>query len=318
MNNVKSEKIYKTANREPLGHGPDRGVVLPLKFTQGKLPFGEKSVSSLEPAKAIIFPEQTESLDVANELYKRSHGSYGPGEQRSRNYHWSVDPEQTRFGRKGDTIALNGTSTNIVEVLKPTPANAAIVVNSKKVEDFRNMADHLGQSKNLGQDSGKRPVDIVYGKKNKSSGVTAAEVMKGKYTLDDNAPDQDLGKSITPGFRNISLETRAYGCPSIRSDIPTVHPSRRSLADSQNYGDDVPAQDLINPPAFSDLAIGPTTLNEEMSKAVLVSLFKRIGYSFDPAVSDAIFERASQGRPKATVNEFRNCVNEYILNNNLA
>ncbi len=75
-----------------------------------------------------------------------------------------------------------------------------------KVEDFRNMADHLGQSKNLGQDSGHRPVDIVYGKKNKSSGVTAAEVMKGKYTLDDNAPDRDLGKSITPGFRNISLE----------------------------------------------------------------------------------------------------------------
>ncbi len=113
-------------------------------------------------------------------------------------------------------------------------------------------------------------------------------------------------------------QARAYGCPSIRSDIPAVHPSRRSLADSQNYGDDVPAQDLINPPAFSDLAIGPTSLNEEKSKAVLVALFKRIGYSFDPAVSDAIFERAAQGRNVATVNSFRNCVNEYILANKLA
>ena len=52
------------------------------------------------------------------------------------------------------------------------------------------------------------------------------------------------------------MDDRAYGCPSIRSDIPTLPPHRRSLADSQNYGDDVPAQDLINPPMFSDLAIG--------------------------------------------------------------
>ncbi len=106
----------------------------PIDFNlfAGKIPFGEKSVSSLEPAKAIIFPEQTESLDVANDLYKRSHGSYGPGEQRSRNYQWRIDPEQTRFGRKGDTIALNGTSQNVMDVLKPAPSNTA-AVNSKKV-----------------------------------------------------------------------------------------------------------------------------------------------------------------------------------------
>lgn len=35
MNGVKAEKIYKSSNREPLGHGPDRGVVLPMKFTVG-------------------------------------------------------------------------------------------------------------------------------------------------------------------------------------------------------------------------------------------------------------------------------------------
>ncbi len=35
MNYVKSEKIYKTSNREPLGHVPDRGIILPSKFTEG-------------------------------------------------------------------------------------------------------------------------------------------------------------------------------------------------------------------------------------------------------------------------------------------
>jgi len=72
------------------------------------------------------------------------------------------------------------------------------------------MGDILGQSKNLGQDSGFRPPDMVYGKKNPNRGIGAAEVMKGKYTERDNAPDKDLGKSIMPGFRNISLEVLIY------------------------------------------------------------------------------------------------------------
>jgi hypothetical protein len=85
------------------------------------------------------------------ELYKRSHGSYAPGEQRRRGYEWPVDPEMTRFGAKGDTIAFNGVSKNIADVLNGTQGGGPGVVNTKKVEDFRNMADILGQSKNLGQ-----------------------------------------------------------------------------------------------------------------------------------------------------------------------
>ena len=317
MNNVKAEKVYKTVNREPLGHGPDRSVALPDKFTKGREPFGEKSVSSKEPAKGIIFPDMREDSEEGNELYKRSHGSYQPGEQRSRKYDWNVNVETTRFGRAGDTIALNGVSTNIDNVLKPPPNPNEVAVNMKRVEDFRNMGDSLGRSKNLGQDSGARPDDIVYGFKPKASGVTAAEVMKGRYRVEDNAQDMDLGKSITPGFRNIALETRAYGCPSIRSDIPAVAVERRSLADSQNYGDDVPAQDLINPPAFSDLAIGPKSLSDEKTKEQLVALFARVGYTLEPRVADHIFDQASQGSGFASVNSFRNALNEFILDNEL-
>ena len=104
------------------------------------------------------------------------------------------------------------------------------------------MADMLGQSKNLGQDSASRPRDLVYGKSSGSKGLSAAEVIKGKYDIRDQRPDEDLGKSITPGFRNLAFSDRAFGCPSIRSDIPALDPSKRSLADAQNYGDDVPAQ----------------------------------------------------------------------------
>lgn len=36
INTIKAEKVYKQANREPLGHMPDRGYHLPEKYTVGK------------------------------------------------------------------------------------------------------------------------------------------------------------------------------------------------------------------------------------------------------------------------------------------
>jgi len=45
-------------------------------------------------------------------------------------------------------------------------------------------------------------------------------VIKGNYTEADQLPDRDLGKTLTPGFRNVTLETRAFGVPCIRTDLP--------------------------------------------------------------------------------------------------
>lgn len=100
----------------------------------GHEPFGIKSASSMEPAKALIFPTDIDETEEGLELYKRSHGSYAPGEQRRRNYDWNIDPERTRFGAKGDTIAFNGVSKNIADVLNGS-ANLSKngVVNTKKV-----------------------------------------------------------------------------------------------------------------------------------------------------------------------------------------
>lgn len=154
----------------------------------------------------MIFPVDNPEVNSTSDLYKKSHGSYGPGEQRRRGYNWNIDPETTRFGAKGDTIAFNGVSKNISEVLKGSESYTAPIVNTKKVEDFRNMGDILGQSKNLGQDSGLRPHDMIYGKPSGSKMVTAADVLRGKYSNADLQPDRDLGKSITPGFRNLTFQ----------------------------------------------------------------------------------------------------------------
>lgn len=314
INQMKDEKIYRRLSREPLGRIPDRNYQLPSKFTEGQQPFGIKSQSSLEPAKNLIFPADIDPSG-GEDLYKRSYGSYAPGEQMRRNYDWGIDPETTRFGQRGDTIALNGVSRNVAMVLDTS--HKGPVADKKKVEDFRNMSDMLGMSKNLGQDSAKRPPDLVYGRPSGVKGWSAAEVIKGAYSDHEQRPDLDLGKSITPGFRNITYNDRAYGCPSIRSDIPALDPSKRSLADAQNYGDDVPAQDLINPPAFSDLAIGPLVMNERYTRQRLFDLFQRIGYELEDSLRNQIFDNVADGTDRATINDFRDALNRFILHNKL-
>ena len=123
MELIKAEKVYKQRAREPLGTTYMRdGIRLPEKFTTGKESFGIKSVSSLEPAKEIIFPDIKEEDIKAEEIYIKSHNNWPVGAQRSRGIDWtktSANPETTAFGRKGDTIAFNGVSANIAVVLNP-------------------------------------------------------------------------------------------------------------------------------------------------------------------------------------------------------
>lgn len=213
INTEKAEAVYRMRAREPLGRTVDRHVALPSKFTLGKTPFGCVGKSDVEKAKDIIFPDLTAEQIEGEEIYRRSHGFSYPGEQKNRGYKWYVDPTTTRFGVKGDTIALNGVSKSIADVLRGA-GDTPSVVNTKKVEDYRNMGDVLGQARNLGQNSAARPYDTVYGRGSASMRKTgnvwgAAEVIRGKYTVDQQLPDHDLGKSITPGFRNVSLEVRS-------------------------------------------------------------------------------------------------------------
>lgn len=90
-----------------------------------------------------------------------------------------------------------------------------------------------------------------------------------------------------------------------------MDPMKRSIADAQNYGDDVPAQDLINPPAFADLSIEPMVMTQYRGKAQLLSLFAKIGMEFSAEVGDAIFQEASRGYDEATINDFRNAAVMY-------
>ena len=78
---------------------------------------------------------------------------------------------------KGDTIALNGVSKNVTDVLKSVDDRAPLV-NTKNVEDFRETKDLLGRSKNLGQGSASRPID--YGTKRNIYIIFFSDVLIGE------------------------------------------------------------------------------------------------------------------------------------------
>lgn len=88
-----------------------------------------------------------------------------------------------------------------------------------QVEDFRNMGDILGQSRNLGQGSGSRNTGTIYGKPSmnpKKTHWSAGEIIKGFYQPEDQLPDRDLEKSIMPGFRNVTVEVSTSYSPFSR------------------------------------------------------------------------------------------------------
>jgi hypothetical protein len=138
LNFAKAENIYYTTKREPLGRVYSRHHQLPQKFLEGLFiksllclsnlhvsllfdlsgePFGQTMRGQEDTAKTLLFPKITEGQGYADEMYKKSHGTWGVGEQKQRNYDWQYDPNRTVFGMKGKDIAFNGVSKNVAEVL---------------------------------------------------------------------------------------------------------------------------------------------------------------------------------------------------------
>lgn len=310
--NAKMESCYATAKREPLGKSFNRGHVLPDQCKNKDFAYGVSTGSS-QDAKDLIYPTVVEDDSQHHELYLKSHAAFGPGEQRNRNYEWDktgMDPVKHRFGKVESTARV----TNLVEMCLNPAIDESVPkteITAKQVEDMKNTRDHLGRARNLGHGERGLPEDHIFGVVGASDRWDARTCIQGQYSAEEQAPDPDLGCSMTVGWRNVTTETRAYGCPSIRSDVEP--PATRSVADNNNYGDDVPAEFLLYPPQFASLGIEDAEFAKPRAKDEIFALFKDSGCASIAVDLEQVWETACGDTltppGSVSVEEFRRALN---------
>lgn len=170
----------------------------------------------------------------------------------------------------------------------------------KTVEDVKAVQyDHLGKVKNLGQ--GLHP-SITDGQcfgapsMKDSSEWNAAKCLRGEPSAKELMPDMDLGRCTKPGSRNqvrAAMDSeRAFGIPSIRTDIPNKE--FKSVANHQNYGDEPEAVDILFPATNLEMGVTEADFMRARPKADIRTLFERIGYAYKPGKFNAIFNRSVQ------------------------
>jgi hypothetical protein len=100
------------------------------------------------------------------DLYRKTHNNYMAGEQKRRNYNWTVDPTDHVFGIKEQKV-LNGAATAIhYERQAESFPKTEIVL--KNVEDFRSVRiEPLGRPKCHGQGQAPKGADHVFGIKSR-------------------------------------------------------------------------------------------------------------------------------------------------------
>ena len=239
FNDVKEGK-YASAVREPLGKSYQRGYNWPKQVAQAEnYSFGVPT-KGIQDAKEVLYPmggSLEEKSDTAAQ-YKKTHGNFAPGEQRTRDYDWAANqrigqgnPGIHAFGY-GEQKLLNGAAKSI-QPERIDEGFPKTVIVKKIVEDQKAVTqDMLGTVKNLGQGM-KHDPNQVFGVIKKKMDWNAGKCINGEPTEREIAPDADLGiskkRNCTNTVRNEADRDRAFGCPTIRTDIP--YKVQRSVAD---------------------------------------------------------------------------------------
>jgi len=186
-------------------------------------------------------------------------------------------------------------------------------VTSKKYDDYQSMKDLLGRARNLGHGL-PLPKDHVFGKAAVRRGKSewdARNCVEGSYSLQEQKPDDDLGTTKTPGFRNATTETRRFGCPSVRSDIPKY--AKKSIADNQNYGDDVNAQYLLHPSQFAALGVEDEEFIQPRSKEYIKTMFHDCGYGLTDEDFEECYAEVCDEDGTVGIDLFRKAYNARII-----
>lgn len=176
---------------------------MPEVIKEDEFAFGVPTLGS-ESAKDVLYPagREKEERPEVSAMYNKTHGAFGPGEQKHRNYVWPIPETKHRFGYAEEKVP-GGTSLSLhPERVGGTFPKTVIV--KKTVEDFKAVAqDILGQPKNLGQGAPPVPQDHSFGKARRDPNEwNAAMCLTGMAEEKELEPDRDLGKCVKQGCRN--------------------------------------------------------------------------------------------------------------------
>jgi len=310
--NSNLERTYKSRNKG-LGQVVSHGHKLPEKVLKKDFRFGIVKKEQEYNAKTLVYPHNNDVLSQETiAMLKKSHGTYEPGEQLKRNYDWQstkLNPTVHRFG-KCESLIDNGAARCLDEGHNPFRQDTKII--SKKTTDHRRTQDKLGQCRDLG--IGRASQNHVFGIKSDILGEWgAADCIRGDYKVAEQMPDGNLGRSTRPGYRNINITNRTFGCPTIRTDIAV--PRTRSVADNQNYGTDANAKDLLYPCRFNSIGVSDKDFVDGRSPQDIREIFEAIGCRFTDDVFARLWWRASFSNDwnkdgAVSVEEFRAAKNE--------
>jgi len=277
--NSVAERVYESKKKEPLGKPYTRGHTLHMLPQGFGLPSGEPEDGkySIFP---ILLPPDTEEV---RQMYRKTHNNFAPGERIARDYNW---PEETmdpnfRFGQGNGQAQEGAGAKGVLDWGLDDDGNLKTSkLVQKSLEDFRSVQHAPFAAKiHVKQGATGPPCgpDKRYGVKSGVSDYTAASCIKGYYSLEEQLPDEDLGRCVKVGRRNVTAETRAFGVPSVRTDIPAPPPGKRSCADTCSYGDECSAAALLNPQRFDNRGVPDRDFLVRRPKEELRSLVENSG-----------------------------------------
>jgi len=92
----------------------------------------EKAKDLVNPIDRIIGKNEVQ----VEEMYKKTHGNFAPGEQKDRQYQWDIDVIKHRFGY-GEKTQINGAATSLHQERPNSSYFPKTVIVKKTVEDVK-------------------------------------------------------------------------------------------------------------------------------------------------------------------------------------
>jgi len=306
--NKEKEKLYHSTQKEPLGGHYNHGLYVPEYAKHPDYRFGAASDRNQWGSKELVCPQPTEDEMSQDEVHRRyviSHGSFDVAEQRDRHYDWKStgkDPKQFKFGWVDELGVRDGVKKAMSGPAQDPEREVGAMIVQKTVTDYKDFnTDLLGKTKKTGAGLHNLSVEHVYGASTlKDLGAWGTkECIEGNATLDEQLPDPDLGRTLQPGWRNMTHETRAFGVPNVRTDVPL--PRIRSVADNQNYGDEADAKELLYPAKSAWKGVQPDDFFQPRSLDEIMSVMECAGFDLTSDQAAEVFSYAGSAHPEGLV-----------------